>query len=246
LYFLDENTSLVKEKPKTLKSQVEKDGSAKEVDKKKERESIKTLPQHNKENVASNNNHALPPTTPLSKNQQGHLQRTQTKERMSITSLEAVYTKSKTQLSTSILMKNTPTRDKFNGKVKNKTNTTLHHPYQRPPTRTSHNDSTISSSSSNTSLFNTSKRAPHIRPQPDNTWMDKQERGFVKWLNFVFSPYYDDEDLLKTTTIMEGPAVLTYRELACQRRQTILRGDLVRLTNTEAHRGMMEKVTKVH
>ena len=152
-------------------------------------------------------------------------------------SLDSVYSQNKahhiaTPTSTSLLMKNTPTIDKFNTSLnrkmtKPKTSSPSFHPYQKTNT-------SINSSRSTTS------RQPH-----DETSLEKQEKGFEKWLNFVFSPHYDDSDPLKATDVIAGPSAVSYRELASQRRQSLLRGDVVRLMNTEQHERMMSKVEVV-
>ncbi len=156
-------------------------------------------------------------------------------------SLESVYTKSKAQEAISI-MRNALTADKLRGKMpkeKSSKHPHGHHPYQRP-TNTDLNKSTASTSSS---------RSGRISKRNEN-WADKQEHGFVNWLNFIFSPYYDDEDPMKTTLLLEEASdkgtTMTYRELAYQRRQTLLRNDVVLLMKRgEDVKALFERLDKV-
>lgn len=95
---------------------------------------------------------------------------------------------------------------------------------------------------------------PYAKPQPqptkasapikDDNWMEKQERGFVKWLNFVFSPFYE-EDLVGSAAVMDTDAPLTYRDIANRRRDTVLRSDGQRLLSSGNHRQVLKVVEKV-
>lgn len=221
---------------------------------KKERQSIKALIlQNNKENTSENitlntssianttinttinsTNTSLNTTTSLKPKAQSTTPH-EPRKRQSIMSFDSLYPQTKAQhiatpTSTSLLMKNTPTIDKFNTSysrkmTKPKPSSPSFHPYLK------HN-------SSNTPR---SLAARHH----EETSLEKQEKGFEKWLNFVFSPYYDDDDPLKTTDVIAGPSLVSYRELACQRRQSLLRLDVVRLMNSEEHERMMGKVETV-
>lgn len=209
--------------------------------KNKERNSIKSLNlQNNKENTPVNTSHIIN-TSNVSLNTSFNTINTSTTtvntpitrkpsskraERPTVTSVEALFAKNKAAPTTTIL-RSTPTRDNFNRKVKtNKPVTQPYHPYQRP-----------------TDKANTSRSTPP--PNEDHTWLEKQEAGFEKWLNFVFSPYYDDEDVLKTTNIISGAGALSYKELACQRRQSLLRLDVLKLMQTEDYKKMISKIDAV-
>lgn len=216
-------------------SRVQSKGTA-GILKHKEKSSIKALNfQHNKENTPENTSHlnntnvsfntsfnTTINTSTTSINTSISRKPASKKERPHVTSVEALFAKNKAAPAN--ILKNTPTRESFK-KLKSKTQP--FHPYQRP----------------NDSKSNTSLRANSL--YEDHTWVEKQEKGFEKWLNFIFSPYYDDEDILKSTNIISGPGVLSYRELACQRRQSLLRLDLMKLMNTEEYKNMIPKMETV-